>query len=125
KNKKVKEAAKNRFLVADTVLPQTIDVLLTRAQPLDIIVDVVSMDKMQPADDVFGILLQYPDKNGQVISFRSLAESMKSNDIAVTVAADIMSLVILEAPGEWGADAVVGNSQRFGVPMGFGGPHAA
>lgn len=125
KNKKVKEAAKNRFLVADTVLPQTIDVLLTRAQPLDIIVEIVSMDNVQPADDVFGILLQYPDKNGQVISFKSLTETMKAHDIAVTVAADIMSLVILEAPGEWGADAVVGNSQRFGVPMGFGGPHAA
>ena len=104
-------------------LPQTIDVLKTRAVPVGIQVK-VSAD-LNLTDKVFGILLQYPGKSGQITDHRALVEEAKAKGIYVAVAADLLSLVMLTPPGEWGADCVVGNSQRFGVPMGFGGPHAA
>jgi glycine dehydrogenase len=125
KNKRNKGEAINQFLVADTVLPQTIEVLMTRAKPLDIEVVVGNWKSFELTDKVFGMLLQYPDRTGKVEDYRALAEQANDKEVYLTVAADILSLALLTPPGEWGADAVVGNTQRFGVPMGYGGPHAA
>jgi len=127
KNKRVKkdEDLADEFFVVNDVLPQTIDVLLTRAQPLDIKVVVGDVENYEFSEKTFGVLLQYPGKDGAVKDLRPFAEKAKANDAFVTVAADILSLTVLTPPGEWGADAVVGNTQRFGIPMGYGGPHAA
>ncbi|NRA52150.1 MAG: aminomethyl-transferring glycine dehydrogenase, partial [Phaeodactylibacter sp.] len=125
KNKRNKGEAINQFLVSDKVLPQTIEVLMTRAKPLDIEVVVGDWKSFDLSDKVFGLLLQYPDRTGNVEDYRALAEQANDKEIFLTVAADILSLALLTPPGEWGADAVVGNTQRFGVPMGYGGPHAA
>jgi glycine dehydrogenase len=125
KNKRNKGAAINELLVSDKVLPQTIDVLKTRAQPLGIEVKVGDWRSFDLTEETFGIVLQYPDKEGSVEDYRALAEQANAEGVYVTVAADILSLALLTPPGEWGADAVVGNTQRLGVPMGYGGPHAA
>ena len=125
KNKRNKGQLKDVFLVSDEVLPQTIAVLETRAEPLDIKIKVQPVDSFDFEDQVFGILLQYPGKSGIVENYQSIAAKAKENEVFVTVAADILSLALLVPPGEWGADAVVGNTQRLGVPMGYGGPHAA
>ena len=125
RNKRNKGADINRFLVSDQVFPQTIDVLMTRAEPLGIEVVVGDWREFEFNDTIFGILLQYPAGDGAVEDYRALAEKALANEIYVTVAADLLSLALLTPPGEWGADAVVGNTQRFGVPMGYGGPHAA
>lgn len=113
------------LLVSDEVFPQTIDVLLTRAEPLGIKVEVKPVDAFKLTDKVFGMLLQYPGKSGQVADHRKLVEQAREKGVFVAVAADLLSLALLTPPGEWGADVVLGNSQRFGVPMGYGGPHAA
>jgi glycine dehydrogenase len=125
KNKRNKGEAINKFLVSDKVLPQTLEVLETRAQPLDIEIVVGDIHQLAMDEKTFGILLQYPGADGAVVDYRALTEKAKAEGIYVTVAADLLSLTLLTPPGEWGADAVVGNTQRFGVPMGFGGPHAA
>ncbi len=125
KNRRNKGEAISRFLVSDKVLPQTIDILCTRAEPLGIEVDVQPVGDFILDDSVFGMLLQYPAKDGAVEDYRALTTQANEKNIYVTVAADILSLALLTPPGEWGADAVVGNTQRFGVPMGYGGPHAA
>ena len=125
RNKRNKGQAINEFLVSDKVLPQTIDVLLTRARPLDIEVIVGDWREFEFTNKTFGILLQYPGKDGSVEDYRPLVEKARAQEVYVTVAADLLSLALLTPPGEWGADAVVGNSQRFGIPMGYGGPHAA
>ncbi len=114
----------NVFYVADDVLPQTIEVVKTRALPVGIDV------KVGPAADAasanaFGVLLQYPGANGDVRDYRALTEAVHAAGGHVVVAADLLALTVLTPPGEWGADVAVGNTQRFGVPMGFGGPHAA
>jgi glycine dehydrogenase len=125
KNKRNKKNITNTFLVSDGVLPQTLDVLRTRSIPFGIEVKVQKVQDFELTDDVFGVFLQYPNADGSVVDYRALAEEAKAKEIYVTVAADLMSLALLTPPGEWGADAVVGNTQRFGVPMGYGGPHAA
>ena len=125
KNKRNRDHSINEFLVSDNVLPQTIDILHTRAQPLGIVVKVQNWQSFEFTENTFGILLQYPGADGKVENYRPLLEKAKARNIFVTVAADILSLALLTPPGEWGADAVVGNTQRFGVPMGYGGPHAA
>ncbi|GJM34047.1 MAG: glycine dehydrogenase (aminomethyl-transferring) [Saprospiraceae bacterium] len=125
RNKRVKNEPLNEFLVSDQVFPQTIDILRTRAEPLDIKVVVKPWQEFELTGKTFGLLLQYPAGNGSVDDYRALVEKAKANEVYVTVAADILSLALLTPPGEWGADAVVGNTQRFGVPMGYGGPHAA
>lgn len=124
-NKKKKGNPATRFFVDKNVYAQTLDVVITRAKPLHI--DVVTGDwkDFDFSEDYFGILIQYPDSCGQVHDYRSLTTKCNEKDIQVVVAADIMSLAVLTPPGEWGADVVVGNTQRFGVPKGFGGPHAA
>jgi len=110
--------------VADDVLPQTIDVLRTRAEPLGLGV-VVGPAAGAASAQCFAALLQYPGVNGDVRDYHALADALRSRGALVLVAADLLALTLLVPPGEWGADVVVGSSQRFGVPMGFGGPHAA
>ena len=125
KNKRNKGEAISEFFVDNEVLDQTIDILITRAKPLGIKVVKGHWKDYKINEQTFGMLLQYPGKNGQVGDYRKLAKKAKDKGIYLTVAADILSLALLTPPGEWGADAVVGNTQRLGVPMGFGGPHAA
>jgi glycine cleavage system P protein (glycine dehydrogenase) len=125
KNKRNKEDMQNEFFVSHKVYEHTIDVLMTRAKPLGINVVVGDYKKYKFNDKTFGVLLQYPAKDGAVEDYRSFAQKANAKEIYVTVAADILSLALLTPPGEWGADAVVGNTQRLGVPMGYGGPHAA
>jgi glycine dehydrogenase len=125
-NKRVKGEPANVFLVSDQVLPQTLAVLETRAEPLGIEVRVSSTEDFDfSSGKVFGMLLQYPAANGVVEDYRSLVARGADAGAKTIVAADLLALTLLTPPGEWGADAVVGNTQRFGVPMGFGGPHAA
>ena len=115
------------FYVADDVLPQTIEVIRTRAEPVGIEVLVgpaADAAKIAAGTGVFGVMLQYPGANGEVCDYRALADSIHAAGAHVIVAADLLALTLLAAPGEWGADVAVGNTQRFGVPMGFGGPHA-
>ena len=122
-----KTAKKNAdtFFVADTVFPQTIDVLRTRSAPLGINLVVGKPEELKLTDDLYGFLLQYPDQNGEVIDYTKLFKEAGEKGILKAVAADILSLALLTPPGEMGADIVVGSTQRFGVPMGYGGPHAA
>ena len=123
-----KDKVKNnavKFFVSDEVFPQTIDVLKTRAEPLGIELEIGDYASFSFDDDFYGVILQYPGKRGVINDYSGFTAKCKTNDIRVVVAADILSLVMLTPPGEWGADVVVGNSQRFGVPMGYGGPHAA
>jgi glycine dehydrogenase len=115
------------FLIEEHVHPQTKAVVFTRAKPLGIkIVEVDSGHVVRDGFDgeFFGALLQYPDTTGTVIDYTSFAEYAHSRDALVIAATDLLALTLLKAPGEWGADIAVGTSQRFGVPMGFGGPHA-
>ncbi len=123
-NKKVKNNA-NTFLVSEKCFPQTIEVLRTRAEPLGIALRISAVENMAFSDDVFGMLLQYPDADGSISDFSALIEKAHENEVLVAMAADLLSLTLLKPPGEMGADAVVGSSQRFGVPKGYGGPHAA
>lgn len=124
KREKVKNNA-NTFLVVGNVFPQTIDVLMTRSMPLGIEVKFSSLDELTITDDVFGILLQYPDQFGEVIDYSAVVEAAHQKDVLVIAVADLFSLTLIVPPGEWGADVAVGTTQRFGIPMGFGGPHAA
>lgn len=120
----VKEG-KNQFLLDKNLFPQTIDVVKTRALPLGIEIQVVDVMNVAPGDKVFGTIIQYPNANGQIIDFRRFVQKAHTSEILVGVAADLMSLALITPPGEWDADIVFGTSQRFGVPMGYGGPHAA
>ncbi|GGW68867.1 glycine dehydrogenase (decarboxylating) [Winogradskyella epiphytica] len=120
-----KKANVNKFFVSDLVLPQTIDLLKTRATPIGIDLIIGNEADYNFSSEYFGALLQYPGKNGQITDIKSFIEKANSQNIKVAVAADILSLVKLEAPGKFGADVVVGTTQRFGIPMGYGGPHAA
>lgn len=120
----VKEGA-NRLLVDEKMWPQTIDVLLTRSRPLGIELVIRPLSDFEFTGDVFGILVQYPNSDGEVTDYRGLVEKAHAQGIKAAVAADLLSLALLTPPGEWGADVVFGNSQRFGIPMGYGGPHAA
>jgi glycine dehydrogenase len=116
-------SASRTFAVADDVLPQTIEVLRTRARPLGIEVRVLPAARIAEPD-AFAALVQYPGVDGDVRDYRSLAQAVHAKGGFVIAAADLLALTLLSAPGEWGADAAVGSAQRFGVPMGFGGPHA-
>ncbi len=127
-NARSREAVKagaNKFLVAQNTYPQTIAVIETRAKHLGIEIEIKSCDDFEPAANIFGVLLQYPNQYGEIHEYRKLVNLAHENGIAVAVAADLLSLALLTPPGDWGADVVVGSTQRFGIPMGFGGPHAA
>lgn len=123
KNKRTVIAFK--FFVDAHVLPATLDVLTTRAQPLGIEIIVGDWKTFELTSEFFGVMLQYPNAEGAVEDYRAFSLKCNENKIHVIVAADILSLTLLMPPGEWGADCVVGTTQRFGVPLGFGGPHAA
>ena len=123
--KKEKKAA-NTFFVDENTFPQTIDVLKTRSVPVGIQLEIGKLAELDiTREDLYGVLVQYPAGDGKAIDYKAFIESAHESNVFVTVAADLMSLAILTPPGEMGADAVVGTSQRFGVPMGYGGPHAA
>jgi glycine dehydrogenase len=120
-----KKAEINKFFVSKTILPQTLSLLQTRATPIGIELVVGDETEFDFSSDYFGAILQYPGKNGQVSDIKTFIQKAKEAQIKVAIAADILSLVKLEAPGKFGADVVVGTTQRFGIPMGYGGPHAA
>lgn len=122
---RVGKSASKVFYVADDVLPQTLEVVRTRAEPIGVEVRVIAAGEIEKLEETcFGVLLQYPGVNGEVRDYRAAVEHLHAAGAMVVVAADLLALTVLEAPGAWGADVVVGNSQRFGVPLGFGGPHA-
>ncbi|MCP4457622.1 MAG: aminomethyl-transferring glycine dehydrogenase [Cytophagales bacterium] len=115
----------NKFLVDMEVFPQTIDVLKTRAIPFGIELEVVDLVNSEiSASNVFGIFFQYPNNSGSIQDWSNMISRAKESNVFVACAADLLALTLLTPPGEWGADVVVGSSQRFGVPMGYGGPHA-
>ncbi len=124
-NKKNKKNPSHTIFVDDNIFDHTLDVLQTRAEPLGITIKKADHKTYKADGSCFAVLVQYPGANGAVENFKKLAEKAKKTGAYVIVVADLLSLTLLTPPGEWGADAVVGNSQRFGVPMGFGGPHAA
>lgn len=119
------KAGANKFFVSNECYPQTIDLLKTRSTPLGIDLVIGDFQTLTPDTDIYGALLQYPTADGKVHDYAHFVKKAKANGTAIAVAADVLSLVLLTPPGEWGADVVVGNTQRFGVPMGYGGPHAA
>lgn len=115
----------NKFFVSEEILPQTLSVLQTRSTPIGVELVIGNHEEFDFASDFFGAMLQYPGKHGQVHDYAGFIAKAKQNEIKTAVAADILSLVMLTAPGDMGADVVVGTTQRFGIPMGYGGPHAA
>lgn len=118
------KAGINKFFISERCFAQTVDVVKTKATPLGIDVEVGNPDAFTPTEAYFGCLLQYPDSNGAIANKQALTEHAHEVGCKVIVATDLMALTLLTPPGEWGADVVVGNTQRFGVPMGYGGPHA-
>ncbi len=114
-----------KFFVSEEVMPQTLSLLQTRSTPLGIELIIGNHEEFDFSEGFYGALLQYPGKHGQVHDYADFVQKAKVNDIKVAVAADILSLVLLTPPGEWGVDVVVGTTQRFGIPLGYGGPHAA
>ena len=125
RGKEMKKAGANKLFVDEKVFAQTKDVLITRSAPQGIELVYGDYATFEFTPEVFGALVQYPASNGEIRNYRAFAEKVHANGSLLTVAADLMSLVLLTPPGEWGADVVVGTSQRFGIPMGYGGPHAA
>ena len=119
------KAGVNKFFVSADCFPQTIDLLHTRSAPLGIELTIGDHDDVHLSEEFFGALLQYPSVNGYVKDLKPFVDTAHEVGASVAVAADLMSLVLLKSPGSWGADVVVGNTQRFGVPLGYGGPHAA
>ncbi|MBO9674546.1 MAG: aminomethyl-transferring glycine dehydrogenase [Sphingobacteriaceae bacterium] len=120
-----KNQVAKKFFVSELLFPQTIDILKTRANPYGIELVIGSHLDFVATEDFFGAIVQYPAGNGEVFDYKNFAAELHNLNIKLTVAADILSLTLLTPPGEWGADIVVGTTQRFGIPMGFGGPHAA
>ncbi|WP_257666615.1 aminomethyl-transferring glycine dehydrogenase [Parapedobacter tibetensis] len=120
-----KNKAANAYFVSSTIFPQTLDVLRTRALSYGIELLVGNLNDIPQEANIFGALVQYPAGDGTVQDYKTVVELLHARDISVCAVADLLSLVLLTPPGEWGADVVVGSTQRFGIPMGFGGPHAA
>ena len=116
---------RNQFLVASDCHPQTIDVLKTRSEPIGVKLIIKPVDEFDFDEKIFGALIQYPATDGKVFNFEKLCDQAHKSGALIAVATDLMALALIPTPGEIGADIAVGNSQRFGVPMGFGGPHAA
>jgi len=120
-----KKVDANHFFVSEDCLPQTISLLETRSEPLGIELIIGDHREFEFTEKVFGGILQYPTATGEVFEYKNFTEKAHAQEAGVAVAADLLSLALLESPGSWGADVVVGTSQRFGIPMGYGGPHAA
>lgn len=125
RNKEMKKAGANKLFVDEKIFPQTKDVLITRSAPQGIELVYGDYENFEFTPEVFGAIVQYPAANGEVRNYKDFTAKVHAHGALLTVAADLMSLVLLTPPGEWGADVVVGTSQRFGIPMGYGGPHAA
>ena len=125
KNKRTKDNGVDKIFVDQCVFDQTVDVLYTRAEPLNIEIVVGDWKTVDLDESFFAVLLQYPDKEGKIEDYRAFVSKVSNQGIYSIFAADLMSLLLLTPPGEFGVDAVVGLTQRFGVPMGYGGPHAA
>jgi glycine dehydrogenase len=123
--REVAKRGANRFFADQQLFPQTIEVITTRAEPLGIEVVTGDYRSFVPDRQCFGAMVQYPDKNGNVNDYRSFTGQLHEAGIFAGVAADLLGLALLPPPAQWGADVVVGSSQRFGIPMGYGGPHAA
>ncbi|MEI8009883.1 MAG: aminomethyl-transferring glycine dehydrogenase [Candidatus Nitrotoga sp.] len=119
------ESGASKFFVSNECYPQTIDLLRTRSAPMGIELVIGDFRTAILGSEVYGALLQYPAADGQIYDYTDFARKAKINGTAIAVAADILSLTLLVPPGEWGADVVVGSTQRLGIPMGYGGPHAA
>ena len=119
-----KKAGANKFFVDENTFPQSIALLKTRTEPIGVELVFGDYRTFEPTEDFFGALVQYPNADGSVEDYRGFAKKCNDAEVQLVVAADIMSLVLLTPPGEWGADAVVGTTQRFGIPLGYGGPHA-
>jgi len=119
-----KKAGVNKFFVSEEILPQTLSVLQTRAIPIGVELVVGNHLEFDFSEEFYGAIVQYPGKHGQVYDYTDFIGRANANGIKVAVAADILSLAKLKAPGEFGADVVVGTTQRFGIPLGYGGPHA-
>ena len=115
----------NKFFVSEHIFLQTKDVIFARAEPLGIEIVYGDPETIKLTEDYFGVILQYPDAYGEIHDYSNFTSKAKNLDIQISVIADVMSLVLLKSPGSWGADVVVGSTQRLGVPMGYGGPHAA
>jgi glycine dehydrogenase len=114
-----------KFFVSELCFPQTIDLLKTRSEPLEIELVIGNHETVEIDNTFYGVILQYPAKYGEAIDYSAFTKKVKEKDISVVVAADLLSLSLLTPPGEWGADVVIGTTQRFGIPLGYGGPHAA
>ncbi|WP_461790814.1 aminomethyl-transferring glycine dehydrogenase [Pedobacter sp.] len=115
----------NKYFVSEAIFAQTIDILKTRANPFGIELVIGNHETFEPTAEFFGAIVQYPAANGEVYNYSNFANALHAQNVKLTVIADLLSLTLLTPPGEWGADVVVGTTQRFGIPMGFGGPHAA
>ena len=116
----------NKLLVDRSVFPQTLEVLTTRMTPIDIKIETVDLSQADLSDpSVFGVYIQYPNNEGRLMDWHTFSKKAKSHDIKIAVGTDLLALTLFTPPGSWGADVVIGTSQRLGVPMGFGGPHAA
>lgn len=115
----------NKYFVSEAIFAQTIDILKTRANPFGIELVIGNHETFEPNAEFFGAIVQYPAGNGEVYDYSNFATVLHEQSVKLTVIADLLSLTLLTPPGEWGADVVVGTTQRFGIPMGFGGPHAA
>ena len=120
-----KKAGANKFFVDQNTFPQSLDLLKTRTEPIGVELVLGDYRDFEPTAEFFGALVQYPNADGSVEDYRAFGAACTEAEVQLVVAADIMSLVLLTPPGEWGADAVVGTTQRFGIPLGYGGPHAA
>ena len=124
KNKRIKSDPVNTIFVDQNVLPQTIAIIQGRALPIQVNVEIGDVDSIESVENYFAVLVQYPNKQGEVLDYSEVADKLHDQNSYLIVAADILSLTLLKAPASFGADAAVGNTQRFGVPMGYGGPHA-
>jgi len=116
---------KNRLFVDEDIFPQTLDVIRLRAEPIGVEVVTGKFSEYEFTDKDFGAVVQYPSASGKINNYSAFTEKAHQKDILVTAVVDIMSLALLETPANWGADIAVGSTQRFGIPMGYGGPHAA
>lgn len=115
----------NKFFADKNIFPQTLDLLRTRSKPLNIQLVIGDFSKFRPSEEYFGAIVQYPGADGKINDYSEFVKSAHANHMLIGVAADLLSLTLLKPPGKWDADIVFGSTQRFGIPMGYGGPHAA
>ena len=125
RSRKQAKAGVNKFFVEENMFPQTIDVIVSHANASGIELVIGDYSTFKPDESFFGAIVQYPSATGNVVDYKEFAKSMNDSNIKLAVASDLLALSQLEEPGSWGADCVIGNSQRMGVPVGYGGPHAA